>query len=117
MSKEENKELLLRWYEAWSKGDSSLFDELYSSSYRYYFQAGEIWEREKTKTFYEKVIREGPDRMTLTDIMAEGDRVSVWLSCNGGLTAKGGLIRNLIHKFADGKIVETRQGCIQKADQ
>ena len=47
------------------------------------------------------------DRGELLDMIAEGDRVAIWIEFQDGQK------RSLIYKIVDGKIAETRQACKQ----
>ena len=79
MSVEENKAIVRRWCEGLRGEDTTVIDEMLSESFKYHWQDGSFWDREKCKSFYEKLIKEKPNAGELVDIMAEGDRVSVWL--------------------------------------
>ena len=109
MAVEENKAIVRRWYEGLLGDDPTVVDEMLSESFKYHFQDEPVWDREKSKSWYEKAIKEQSWKIqgVLVDMIAEGDRVAVWIDLQDGQK------RSLIHKIVAGKIAETRQACRQ----
>ena len=78
MSAEENKALVNRFAEAWEKGDLDELDELLAGGFVFHARPpGVTPDREGYKEFVSKHLAAFPDfRVTVEDILAEGDRVA-----------------------------------------
>jgi predicted ester cyclase len=92
MSTDENKALERRWFKAFDKGKDAVMaatDELYSNDFVLHSATGEDMHGLKdTKKYMDDIFSAFPDiHMTLDDIVAEGDKVTVRFTVTG--THKG----------------------------
>ena len=90
---EENKAVVRRWFEElWNKGNLSVADEIFAPTYAHHDPSTPDFERgpeseKKRATLYRTAF---PDlRLTIEDLIAEGETVMARWSCRG--THKGDL--------------------------
>jgi steroid delta-isomerase-like uncharacterized protein len=115
---ERNKAIIRRAEEeVWNKGDLSVADELYAISFIGHSSRGETHGLAEFKEHVIEARAAFPDwNEHIEDIVAEGDRVVIRITCTG--TNKGPLWNNpptgrqlkvgemAIHRIVDGKIAE-----------
>jgi len=116
MSTEENKAILRRWFEAWNSRSVSVLETLVDETFTADFvshinsQPAERTGREGMKQFVREVLKNTPDtRLTVEDMIAEGDRVAVRYTPSGTEASTGKPTRTLtiqICRMADGKMAE-----------
>jgi steroid delta-isomerase-like uncharacterized protein len=122
MSTEANKAIVRRfWEEAFNKRNPEIVDELFDAAFMENAPvAGMEPNREAGKDGIRKTLAAFPDtRLTIDDLIAEGDRVVTRFTTSGTHTGEGGLIPIpptgkkvstsgiTIHRVANGKIVES----------
>jgi predicted ester cyclase len=114
---EENKALVIRYFEEANKGNMTVIDELCASEYVYHGTTGDLT-REQFKHYVNGMLAAFPDLIgNVDDMVAEGDRVAVRFSLQAthqgvfkdiAPTGKRIMIKGLeIDIFAGGKFVET----------
>ncbi len=116
MSTEKNKALFRRWMEAWSTRDVSVLDALVPETFTPDFvihdkaQPPAVMGHEGVKQFVRAALKNTPDiRITVEDILAEGDRLACRYEVSGtdAASSKPTRLLNLdIWRFADGKAAE-----------
>jgi steroid delta-isomerase-like uncharacterized protein len=92
MSSEENKAIIRRYLEeAWNRGNLTILDELMSPDYARYLSGQAPLNREAQKQRIASFRQALPDvRLTLEDLVAEGDRVVFRITLHG--TQQGALM-------------------------
>jgi predicted ester cyclase len=92
MSTEENKAIIRRYLEeAWDRGNLTIIDELMSPDYARYLSGQPPLNRESQKQRIASFRQGLPDvRLTLEDLVAEGDRVVFRITLRG--TQQGALM-------------------------
>jgi len=119
MTLEENKEIVRRFVdERMNKGNTSIIDELTTSDFKMHrMGAGKDFDQDALKQHNESTHISIPDlSVTIDDIIAEGDKVSVRVTMRGIQTGQYGNIapsgktiaitRFAIYRFEGGKIAE-----------
>ena len=99
MSVEENKELMRRCLDAFNSGDVQGFEEFFSSDHKHTGRNGKVVDHQRYMETLKKVMSSTP--LVLDDLMAEGDRVVSWVTFSEGDQTSH------VHRFVNGKIVET----------
>ena len=122
MSVEENKDLVHRLFEAWTTGNMDLIDELLIPDY---FDNDALPSQTQGLEGYKQIgaylLSVFPDmKMTIDDLIAEGDKVVVRSTFSGthkgefmGITPTGKKITTTainIYRIADGKLIEEWSG-------
>jgi steroid delta-isomerase-like uncharacterized protein len=113
---EENKAIVRRLFEETSKGNWAILDELWARDYVYHMP-GKSLTREESEQFMRDVRTAFPDgRVTIEDMIAEGDKVVTRYTSSGtqkgdfmGIPATGKevtLTSICISRIAEGKIAE-----------
>ncbi len=119
MSIEENKEVILRFWEQFNKGNLEAIDECFSDNFVRYAIDGTIMNRQGYTQFCTRVLNTVPDiQVTIGDIVAEEDKVAFYFTFSGthegeskGNPPKGKrftMSEAYFSRFEDGKIVEFR---------
>jgi len=77
MSVEENKALVCRYFEEWNKGNVAVFDDLCTADFVWHAPGGlEQHGAEAAKKVFTRFLTTFPDfRVTIEDLIAEGDKV------------------------------------------
>jgi steroid delta-isomerase-like uncharacterized protein len=85
MSAEENKAIIRRYLEeAWNRGNLTILDELMTPDYARYMSGQPPLDREAQKRRIASFRQAMPDvRLTLEDLVAEGDRVVFRITLHG----------------------------------
>jgi len=122
---ENNKKVVLDCWEAANRHDSAGLDKIYAEDVVYYGTDGEIRGRDNVKAFLGRYMEALPDlKLTVEDIVAEGDRVFSRARLEGTNTgAFNGMpptgrrldirwIMNVV-RIQDGKIAEEWEICDQ----
>jgi len=115
----ENKEIILRFWEQFNKGNLEVIEECFSNNFVRYAIDGTVMDREGYTQFCTRVLKTVHDiQVTIGDIVAEGDKVAFYFTFSG--TQKAELKSNpqtgkrftmseaYFSRFEDGKIVEFR---------
>jgi steroid delta-isomerase-like uncharacterized protein len=119
---EQNKELVKRLWEAWSKGDFEAFKELVAPDFAHYLPSGSTKpsSREETIEIGKGLHNAFPDiTFSIEGLIAEGDRVTVRFIYRGthkgefeGIPATGNEFEGSgisISRIENGKVVEQRK--------
>jgi steroid delta-isomerase-like uncharacterized protein len=118
---EENKALVNRLWEAWSKGDFEAFKEVVAPEYVWYFPSSSAKPRSREETIEAmKMIHNVADvTFSIEEMFAAGNRVIVRYIMRGvhqgewqGIPATGKKIEVsgiMIHRIENGKVVEDRE--------
>lgn len=119
---EQNKELVKRQMEAWSKGDLVAFKEFLAPEYAYYLPSRSTKPKSREEAIeFGKMLRKAfPDiNFSIEELYAVGDRVIMRYQGTGthegefqGIPATGNKVENsgiVIIIIKDGKVVEERE--------
>jgi len=119
---EENKKVVSREWDAWSKGDMEAFKEVVAPEYVWYVPSGTTKPNslEETVEAGKRVHKDFPDAtFSIEEMFAVGDRVIVRYIMRGthqaeyqGIPATGKKIEFsgiMIHRLENGKVVEDRE--------
>lgn len=128
MSTEENKALVVRFWEQFSKGNLEVIDECLADNFVRYAIDGTVMDREGYRQLCTGLLNTYPDiQGTIGDIVAEGDKVAFYFTLSG--THKGEfkdnhptgkrftMIEAYFSRFEGGKIVEFRNFQTQRQDE
>jgi steroid delta-isomerase-like uncharacterized protein len=119
VSAKQNKEILRKAFEKYNKGDVEALFEIIAPDHISHNTGGvEIKGRDAFREVDKLTRATLPDgKYTIDDMIAEGDKVAWRQTCRGTFTGKfrditptGKKVEvqaNIIHRFANGKIVET----------
>ena len=131
MSTEENKAVLRRNEEVFNKGDLAVADETIAPNYVYHGSVGqEVKGLEGFKQYVTTLITAFPDlRLTIDDMVAEGDKVAMRLTARGThkgdfmgiaptgkhVTITGIVIQRIVgNKVVEGWLVNDQLGMLQQ---
>jgi len=128
MSIEENKAVILRFWEQFSKGNLEVMDECFSDNFVRYAIDGTVMDREGYVQFCTKVLNAVPDiQMTIGDVVAEEDKVAFYFTFSGSYKDKSKdnpptgkrftMSEAYFSRFEGGKIVEFRNFQAQRQDE
>ena len=119
---EQNKEIVRRQMEAWSKGDIVAFMEFLAPEYAYYSpsRSTKPMYREEAPEFGKMLRKAFPDiNWSIEELFAEGDRVILRFIVNGthegefqGIQATGNKFESsgiIIVRIENGKVVEEKE--------
>ena len=118
MSLEENKAVVREFIEAYNKHDLSSIEDFVASDY---FDHTNQVDRDGLKQLFEMAFKAFPDwHETIEDIIAEGDKVWIRVSCTGthtggeflGIAPTGKKVTSTgvdIYRIVNGKLAEYRQ--------
>lgn len=128
MSIEENKAVILRFWEQFNKGNLEVMDECFSDNFVRYAIDGTVMDREGYRQMCTRLLNTYPDlQVTIGDIVAEGDKVAFYFTLSG--TRKGeskgnpptgkyfAMSEAYFSRFEDGKIVEFRNFQTKRQDE
>jgi predicted ester cyclase len=119
MSMEENKALIYRLYDLYSRHELDACNELYSPDWVFHSSSRDMT-LEENKQFDIMVVKAFPDgKLTILDMIAEGDKVAYIVNATGTHTGgpfmgiqptgkKMNMTNTYIVRIADNKIMEHR---------
>ena len=97
MSVEENKAIVKRLFDELNKGNVDAAQELYAPDFGHHWHAG-------TKSLGDLYPKHLGAKITVDDIMAEGDRVAAWVTWEN---EKGEHLLCFVYRLSGGKIAES----------
>ena len=128
MSIEENKAVVLRFWEQFNKGNLEVMDECFADNFVRYAIDGTVMDREGYRHMCTSLFNTYPDiQATIGDMVGEGDKVAFYFTWSG--THKGEskgnpptgkrftMIEAYFTRFEGGKIVEFRNFQTQRQDE
>ncbi len=128
MSSEENKAVIIRFWEHYNKGNLEVMDECFSDNFVRYAIDGKVIDREGYRQKCTKLLNMYPDiKVTIGDIVAEGDKVAFYFTISGThknesksnppTSKRFTILEAYFSRFEDGKIVEFRNFQTQRQDE
>ena len=109
MSVEENKAVYKKFFDEYSKARvdvDSVKEELFTADYGHHWHGG----IKDFETMWGRARSRPPDynkQRTIDDMIAEGDRISVWTTSIPGRQGREESLDCIIFRFSDGKIAES----------